>query len=76
MWLRNGVLNARPALADDAQLSISGPKAAIVGLLVQPDKAAALVESGALDTTGDTSVLATFAGVMDEFDPAFNLVTP
>ena len=76
MCLRNSVLNARPALAQDAQLSVSGPKAAVVGLLTQPKKAATLVASGALETTGDTSVLDVFAGVMDEFDPAFNLVTP
>lgn len=26
--------------------------------------------------TGDSSVIDTFASVMDEFDPAFNLATP
>ncbi len=58
------------------QLTVSGPKAAVVGLLVQPGKAAALIASGALESAGDTRVLDIFAGVMDEFDPAFNLVTP
>ncbi len=76
VWVANGVLNARPAHRDDAQLSISGPKAAIVGILAQPKHAAAVLEAGKLEVTGDSTVLDTFASVMDEFDPAFNLATP
>ena len=76
MWVANGVMNARPTHATDVQLTVSGPKAALVGLLLAPAKAAQLLGSGALTTDGDTGALDTLAAVMDEFDPAFNLVTP
>ena len=76
MWIANSVLNARPAHADDVQLSITGPKPAIVGLLTQPANAKDLIQSGALTTAGDTGVLDTLASVMEDFDPAFNLATP
>jgi alkyl sulfatase BDS1-like metallo-beta-lactamase superfamily hydrolase len=76
MWIANNVLNARPAHAADVQLTVTGPKPAIVGPLTQPGKARDLVKSGALTSDGDTSVLDTLASVMEDFDPAFNLATP
>jgi alkyl sulfatase BDS1-like metallo-beta-lactamase superfamily hydrolase len=76
MWIRNGVLNARPAHADGVHLTVSGPKAAITGMLLRPTAVSQLLGSGALQADGDTSALDAYASVMEDFDPAFNLVTP
>jgi alkyl sulfatase BDS1-like metallo-beta-lactamase superfamily hydrolase len=76
LWVAHGVLNARPGHAADAQLSITGPKPAIVGLILQPAKSADLLASGAITSDGDTTALRRLAAVMEEFNPAFNLATP
>lgn len=76
MWVRNGVLHARPAHADGAELTVSGGKAAIAMLLLAPDRAAGLIVDGSLSADGDPSVVEVYASVLDHFDPAFNLVTP
>lgn len=75
-WVRRGVLNARRGASPDTQLTISGPKAALVGVVLQPAGAAQLAQAGKIRLDGDESALATFAGLMDEFDPNFNIVTP
>lgn len=36
VWVRRGVLNARLGASPDAQLTVSGPKAALVGVVLQP----------------------------------------
>ena len=76
MWLRNGVLNARRSHVAGADLTVSGGKAAVAMLLLAPASAKGLIEAGTLTADGDTAVLDTFAQVMDQYDPAFNLVTP
>jgi alkyl sulfatase BDS1-like metallo-beta-lactamase superfamily hydrolase len=76
LWVRNGVLNARPAHVPEATLTVSGDKTAIATLLLAPTAATKLINSGALKTVGDVRVLDSLAAVMDRFDPAFNLVTP
>ena len=76
MWVRRGVLNARRGASPDAQLTVSGPKAALVGVVLQPAAAGKLAQAGKIPLDGDQSVLATLAGLMDEFDPNFNMVTP
>jgi alkyl sulfatase BDS1-like metallo-beta-lactamase superfamily hydrolase len=76
MWIANAVLNARSGHAEDVQLTVTGPKAAIAGILLQPDRATAILQSGAVTTTGDTTVLDAFAAAVEPFDPAFNLATP
>jgi alkyl sulfatase BDS1-like metallo-beta-lactamase superfamily hydrolase len=75
-WVRNGVLNARMGAADDARLTVSGPKAAITGFLLKPAAARQLAQAGKLELKGDETVLDELAAVMDEFDPHFNMVTP
>jgi alkyl sulfatase BDS1-like metallo-beta-lactamase superfamily hydrolase len=75
-WVRHGVLNARPGPADDAQVTVAGPKSAIVGLLLEPAQSSRLVESGALTIDGDRGAIDTYASVVEQFDPAFHLVTP
>lgn len=35
-----------------------------------------LTQAGKIQLDGDTSVLETYAGLLDTFDPNFNIVTP
>ena len=76
MWIRRGVLNARLGASPDAQLTVSGPKAVLVGVVLQPAGAAQLAEAGQIELAGDDSALQTLAGVMDDFAPDFPIVTP
>jgi alkyl sulfatase BDS1-like metallo-beta-lactamase superfamily hydrolase len=76
MWVRNGVLNARPGHTEKATFSVSGPKAALAGLLLQPGNAKAIIDKAGLSTTGDAGTLDTLASVLDTFDANFNLATP
>jgi alkyl sulfatase BDS1-like metallo-beta-lactamase superfamily hydrolase len=76
MWIRNGVLNARPGHADDAQLTIIAPKADLAALLLQPAQAGYVTAKDALKTEGDPAVLDSLASVIDTFDPYFDVSTP
>jgi alkyl sulfatase BDS1-like metallo-beta-lactamase superfamily hydrolase len=75
-WVKRGVLNARRGASPDTQLTVSGPKAALVGVVLNPAAASQLAQAAKITMDGDASVLATLAGLMDEFDPNFNIVTP
>ncbi|MEV0355696.1 alkyl sulfatase dimerization domain-containing protein [Nocardia sp. NPDC050697] len=74
-WIRRGVLNARRGHSPKAQLSLAGPKQALVAVLLQPDAVAGLPE-GALRLTGDEDALTRLGELLDTFDPAFPIVTP
>jgi alkyl sulfatase BDS1-like metallo-beta-lactamase superfamily hydrolase len=76
VWVRRGVLNARRGASPGTQLTVSGPKAALVGAVLQPAAAGQFAQAGKIQLDGDESVLATFAGLMDTFDPNFNIITP
>lgn len=76
VWVRRGVLNARQGASPDTQLTVSGPKAALVGVVLQSAAAEKLAAAGKIQLDGDQSVLTEFAGLMDEFDPNFNIITP
>lgn len=76
MWVRNGVLNARKGAHAQTALTVSGPKAALAGVLLQPSAAEKLAQAGAVELAGDAEALATYATVVDEFDPNFAIVTP
>jgi alkyl sulfatase BDS1-like metallo-beta-lactamase superfamily hydrolase len=76
VWVRRGVLNARQGGSPDTQLTVSGPKAALVGVVLQSAAAEKLAAAGKIQLDGDQSVLTEFAGLMDEFDPNFNIITP
>ncbi|WP_410876962.1 alkyl/aryl-sulfatase [Nocardia sp. A7] len=76
MWIRRGVLNARRGKSDQPQLTVSGPKPFLVSVLLAPDTAAKLAEGGKITLDGDTTVLDTYGPLLDEFDPAFPIVTP
>jgi alkyl sulfatase BDS1-like metallo-beta-lactamase superfamily hydrolase len=76
MWIKRGVLNARRGASPDAQLTVSGPKAALVGAILQPAAAAQLAQAGKIQLDGDQAALTTYAGLLDEFDLNFNIITP
>jgi alkyl sulfatase BDS1-like metallo-beta-lactamase superfamily hydrolase len=76
VWVRHGVLNARPGASADPQLTVSGAKAALVGVVLAPAGADALAQAGKITLDGDPSVLKEFAALMDQFDPNFSIVTP
>ncbi|WP_370617693.1 alkyl/aryl-sulfatase [Mumia qirimensis] len=75
-WVRDGVMNARPQESQNVQATITGPKQAVVAVLLDPSRAGDLVSSGVLTIDGDESVLASYGSVLEDFDPHFNLVTP
>lgn len=75
-WVKRGVLNARKGASPNTQLTVSGPKAALVGALLQPGAAAELAKAGKISLDGDESALETLGGLLDTFDPSFNIVTP
>jgi len=76
VWVRRGVLNARVGASPDTQLTVSGPKAALVGDVLQPAAAEKLSAAGKIQLDGEKSALTEFAGLMDEFDPNLNIITP
>lgn len=76
IWVRNGVLNARPGHTDDAQITVTGSKAALAGLLLNPADAAKTIDRFSLATEEDTEILTALAKVTDAFDPHFNIATP
>ncbi len=76
VWVKRGVLNARLGASSDTQLTVSGPKAALVGVVLKPAAAGQLAQAGHIALDGDSGALDAFAGVLDEFDPNFNIVTP
>ncbi|WP_329625281.1 MBL fold metallo-hydrolase [Streptomyces sp. NBC_01255] len=76
MWVRRGVLNARRGPSPDTQLTVTGPKAALVATLLKPAGAPQLARARKITLDGDETVLQTLAGLLDEFDPDFAIVTP
>ena len=44
--------------------------------MLPPASARQLAQAGQIQLDGDESVLDTFAGLMDKFDPNFGIVTP
>ena len=76
MWIQRGVLNARRGSSPETHLTISGPRKALIGVLLQPGSAPKLQSSGMITVDGDTTVLTTFADLLDAFDPQFPIITP
>lgn len=75
-WIRRGVLNARRGHSPTAQLTLSGPKQALVAALLQPGAADGLTAAGTLALEGDAGALTRLTDLLDTFDPAFPIVTP
>ncbi len=76
VWIQHGVLNARVGVSPHTQLTVSGPKPVLLGVVLKPATAHQLAEAGQIQLDGDASALRTYGSVMDEFDPNFNIVTP
>ncbi|NUS93522.1 MAG: MBL fold metallo-hydrolase [Nocardia sp.] len=76
MWVRRGVLNARRGRMPESRLTVSGPKKALTGVLLKPAGAGDLAAAGAIRLDGDSGALTDLAAILDDFDPAFPIVTP
>ena len=76
LWIARGVLNARRGHSTDAPLTVSAPKPLMVGVLLKPSVAPQLAAGGKIALHGDTDQLVELAAVLDDFDPAFPIVTP
>ncbi|MEU6846204.1 alkyl sulfatase dimerization domain-containing protein [Streptomyces sp. NPDC046716] len=76
MWIGRGVLNARRGASPDTRLTVTGPKSALVATLMKPGSAPRLAQAGKIELEGDGTALETLAGLLDEFDPDFNMITP
>jgi alkyl sulfatase BDS1-like metallo-beta-lactamase superfamily hydrolase len=74
--VRRGVLNARKGASADAPLTVSGPKAVLVGVVLRPGAAGPLLEAGRIKVEGDASMLDLLGEVLDTFEPNFAVVTP
>jgi alkyl sulfatase BDS1-like metallo-beta-lactamase superfamily hydrolase len=75
LQLSNGVLTYTSAeQLDTADLTLTGPRAGIPVLVAGNLTAKALSAAG-IEMTGDVSVLARLAGVLDAPDPDFAIVT-
>ncbi|MFJ5849319.1 alkyl sulfatase dimerization domain-containing protein [Streptomyces sp. NPDC092903] len=76
MRVARGVLNARHGASSDTHLTVTGPKAALVDVLLNPASAAPLAGAGKLRLDGDATVLPARAELIGTFDPDFGIVTP
>ncbi|RYE38978.1 MAG: MBL fold metallo-hydrolase, partial [Hyphomicrobiales bacterium] len=76
MWIRRGVLNARRGRDADARLTVTGPKQALTGVLLNPATAEKLAGDGTVQLTGDRTALAELTAILDHFEPTFPIVTP
>jgi alkyl sulfatase BDS1-like metallo-beta-lactamase superfamily hydrolase len=76
VWVKRGVLNARLGASPNTRLTVSGPKAALVGVVLNPATGEHFAHAGDIQLDGDESLLGELASVMDVFDPNFNIVTP
>ncbi|WP_327149821.1 alkyl/aryl-sulfatase [Nocardia sp. NBC_01329] len=76
MWVRRGVLNARRGSTPEPRLTVTGSKKALTGMLLKPAMAEELAASGVVRLAGDHAALTDLAAILDDFDPAFPIVTP
>ncbi|NKY34187.1 MBL fold metallo-hydrolase [Nocardia speluncae] len=76
MWMRRGVLNARRGKSSTPRLTITGAKPAITSVLLKPSTVEQLSAAGTLQVDGDRAALTELDAVLDDFDPAFPIVTP
>jgi linear primary-alkylsulfatase len=77
LTLENGVLNHARGKRDstpDAALTLT--RAALKDVLLQKSTMQEKISSGEISIEGDPGKLAELFGLMDDFDPLFNIVTP
>jgi alkyl sulfatase BDS1-like metallo-beta-lactamase superfamily hydrolase len=65
VWVKREVLNARHGTSKDTLLTVSGPKAALVGVVLRPSAASQLAHARKISLDGDELVPDTLAGLMD-----------
>jgi len=75
MWVANGILNAAAAMSPTPTSPLTGPKAQLAGVLLDPSQAAELLTDQQVDTDGDASALEALAAVMGPFTADFKLST-
>jgi alkyl sulfatase BDS1-like metallo-beta-lactamase superfamily hydrolase len=76
LWVARGVLNARREYSTDAPLTVSAPKPVLIGVLLKPSIASQVAGSGRITLDGAADQLNALSTVLDDFDPAFPIVTP
>ena len=74
--VQNGVLHHCTHHTRDADLTLTLTKAQLAMALLQPDSLDQGIAGGSIKAEGDTTALRTLTGLLDTFDPHFNLVTP
>ena len=74
--VQNGVLHHWTRHSQDADLTLALTKAQLVMALLQPDTLDKGIADGSITAEGDATTLRTLTGLLDTFDPQFNLVTP
>ena len=57
VWIKRGVLNARAGASPDTQLTVSGPKTALSGVVLKPAVAQQLADNGHIHLDGDATAL-------------------
>ncbi|MCL2550696.1 MAG: MBL fold metallo-hydrolase [Actinomycetia bacterium] len=77
LWIRRGVLNARRGTpGHPVQLTVAGPKLALAQVLTAPATAHDLAAKDLIRLDGDAAALTAYAGLVEDFDPLFPIVTP
>ncbi|MGW6139348.1 alkyl sulfatase C-terminal domain-containing protein [Streptomyces sp. NPDC055144] len=60
----------------ETQLTVTGPKTALVGILLKSASAPQLAQAGKITLDGDETALQPLVGLLDDFVPDFNMITP
>jgi len=75
--VENGVFLYRPGRQDDdAKVTLTMPRACLIGALLGQTTLPAEVQAGRAKVEGDPAVLRAWLGMLDKFDPQFDIVTP
>jgi alkyl sulfatase BDS1-like metallo-beta-lactamase superfamily hydrolase len=74
--LRNCVLNYWPRTTADPYLTLTLDRLTLAAILFQPEAFDNAVTTGKITASGDPKAFHTLAGLLDTFDPNFDLLTP
>jgi alkyl sulfatase BDS1-like metallo-beta-lactamase superfamily hydrolase len=74
--IRNGVLHYWPRHLDDVDATVTLSHQALAGTLFATGVFEQLLASGKVRVEGNTETFTVFLGLLDDFDPYFNIVTP
>ena len=77
MWVGRGVLNARRGASAETPAHGLRTEGGAVATVLQPaDSHASSPRPGKITLDGDAAVLPSYAALLDEFDPNFELIAP